>query len=208
MSDTVWFNDPSILINLNHIYEIIPNSSMNLIDNINALARLIILITIISFLFLNNFTILISGLVTLGLIYLIYNNKLKEKEEFCNFNMTNEITYKNPLNNNLPGDSPDKKEAPLAYIEDNEEKINNAVKEMIQQENSTFGNINEKLFKDLGEKIEFDRSMIPFNSNPDTKIPNDQNSFANYCYGSMLSAKEGDQFKLMSRTNQLYNLPL
>ena len=112
------------------------------------------------------------------------------------------------LNNNLPGDSPDKKEAPLAYTKENEEQINKAVEDMIQEENHTFGNINEKLFKDLGEKMEFDRSMIRFNSNANTKIPNDQDSFANYCYGDMVSAKEGDKFKLMSRTNQLYNLPL
>ena len=68
----------------------------------------------------------------------------------------------------------------------------------------TFKNIDKKLFKDLGEKFEFDRSMIPFNSAPNTHIPNDQHLFANFLYGDMVSGKEGNKFKLMGRTNQLH----
>ena len=75
---------------------------------------------------------------------------------------------------------------------------------MVKNTNPTFKNIDKKLFNDLGEKFQFDRSMIPFNSAPNTHIPNDQNLFANFLYGDMVSGKEGNKFKLMGRTNQLH----
>jgi type III restriction enzyme len=36
--------------------------------------------------------------------------------------------------------------------------------------------------------------MRPFYSNPGTTIPNDQGAFADFCYGSMISCKEGNAF--------------
>ena len=206
MSNTIWFNDPIILIHKDNIYQIIPDSMMNNSEKINALSRLIILLTIVLFLISRKLTILISGFIALGLIYLIYDNKkLTENFENIDTNDTANISYENPLNNCLQGDEPkEKKEAPLAYTEENEKKINNAVMNMIQENNPSFKNINDKLFKDLGEKFEFNRSMIPFNSNPSTTIPNDQGSFADFCYGDMISGKEGNEFKLMGQSKQLH----
>ena len=42
----------------------------------------------------------------------------------------------------------------------------------------------------------FEDSMQRFISNPNTQIPNDQEGFAKYCYGEMVSAKEGNEFSL------------
>jgi len=38
----------------------------------------------------------------------------------------------------------------------------------------------------------FDRSMVQFNATANTTIPNDQKSFAEFCYGDMISCKEGN----------------
>ena len=48
--------------------------------------------------------------------------------------------------------------------------------------------------KDLGEQFVFEQSLRPFHSNPSTTIPNDQQGFAEFCYGSMVSCKEGNMF--------------
>jgi hypothetical protein len=53
--------------------------------------------------------------------------------------------------------------------------------------------ISTKLFKSLEDNLAFEQSMRPFYSNPSTTIPNDQNAFAEFCYGSMVSCKEGNQ---------------
>ena len=61
---------------------------------------------------------------------------------------------------------------------------------MVSECHPDFPDIDKKLFRDLGDNIEFHNSMIPFNSNPNTEIPNDQNAFAKFCYGDMPSFKE------------------
>ena len=102
----------------------------------------------------------------------------------------------------LAGDGKEKKEAPFAYK--NDDLINDSVKKMVKKTNPTFKNIDKKLFEDLGEKFQFDRSMIPFNYAPNTHVPDDQGEFAYFLYGDMISGKEGNKFKLMGRSNQLH----
>ena len=41
--------------------------------------------------------------------------------------------------------------------------------------------------------------MRQFHTMPNTKIPNDQNAFAKFCYGDMKSCKDGDD--LCTRNN-------
>ena len=53
-----------------------------------------------------------------------------------------------------------------------------------------FPDMNKKLFRDLGEHENFQNSMRPFYSMPNTSLPNDQKSFTDYCYGDMHSKKE------------------
>ena len=42
--------------------------------------------------------------------------------------------------------------------------------------------------------MHFEQSLRQFTSNPGSTIPNDQGAFADFCYGSMVSCKEGNQF--------------
>ena len=52
--------------------------------------------------------------------------------------------------------------------------------------------IDDKLFKDLGDSYTFDQSMRTWYATPNTQVPNDQHAFAEYCYGNMISCKEGN----------------
>ena len=52
----------------------------------------------------------------------------------------------------------------------------------------------DKLFRDLGEQYVFEQSLRPFYSTASSTIPNDQQAFAEFCYGSMVSCKEGNPF--------------
>ena len=69
MSINIWFNDPSILLDKEYIGEIIPNSKWKENRNINALSRLIILLSIVFSIVMGRFSIFIIGLVSLALIY-------------------------------------------------------------------------------------------------------------------------------------------
>ena len=41
-------------------------------------------------------------------------------------------------------------------------------------------NIDQRLFKEVGDSLAFDRSMISFNTTANTQIPNDQEGFAKF----------------------------
>lgn len=201
MSDVLWIHNPSILIKEKYIHELYPQSFMSKSRKINSITRLIILVSAILFFTSQKLSILLSGLVALGLVYIISTNK---KEGMKMKKMTSESFAHNPLSNALAGDGKEKKEAPDAFGEKGTNSINQSVKEMIQEQNSTLENINDKLFKDLGESFEFDRSMRQFYSTASTTIPNDQKSFADFCYGDMVSGKEGDPSALTKRSIHLH----
>jgi hypothetical protein len=67
-------------------------------------------------------------------------------------------------------------------------------KQLVQDANPDQPNIADKLFKDLGEQMTFEQSMRQFYSNPSTTTPDDQQAFAEFCYGGMISCAEGNKF--------------
>lgn len=102
----------------------------------------------------------------------------------------------NPLSNVLLTDiqdNPTRKSAPPAYLESVENEINEKTKEMIKNTNPDINDIDERLFTEVGDNFTFDRGMRQFYSMPNTQIPNDQKGFVEFCYGSMISCKEGNE---------------
>jgi hypothetical protein len=202
MSDVSWVNKPSILLNEKYIYELYPQTFMSKNRKINAISRLIIILTLISYLATMKLSYLLSGIISLGLIYII---SFKKKEGFKLKDKVQKTENDNPLNNAMIGEDSKRLPADNAFGEKNVERINNSVKAMIQEQNSSINNIDDKLFRDLGENLEFDRSMRQFYSTANTTTPNDQKSFADFCYGDMISAKEGNQKSLMNRSIHLHS---
>jgi hypothetical protein len=167
----------------------------------------------------------IVTLGVIAILYHVQSNKIKQeeiekskdkpakiKESFVNSVLYNELKneYTNPKENNpmmnvlLPEISynPTRNEAAPAFNVEVEKDINKNTKDYVV--NTTFSDesakqqeyIKRKLFSDLGDNYSFDYSMRNFYTNPNTTIPNDQEGFANFCYGDMISAKEGNEFAL------------
>jgi hypothetical protein len=150
--------------------------------------------------------------------------KEKVKENFTNSILYNEVKddYTNPKQNNPMMNvlvpeivyNPTRNEAAPAFNPEVEKKINNNTKNYVVE--TTFSDesakqkeyIKRKLFSDLGDSYMFDHSMRNFYTNPSTTIPNDQAGFANFCFGDMISAKEGNEFALarnMPRLGSTYS---
>ena len=87
MTNQFWVNEPTILFNKENILELWPTSDMSYEEKLNAISRLIILVTIVSFIFSGSIRILIIGILTLAAIVVLYKQIKK----------TNKIT-KNMLN--------------------------------------------------------------------------------------------------------------
>ena len=208
-----WLENPNTLLNKNYITEIWPNSDFNLARKLNAITRLIIILTILGYFFTKSPYIPVSALVSIVILVIIYKTKIKTEkvEEFVGsfkkrdaavkdldtilqkeFTMP---TKKNPVMNVLMteySENPQRKAAAPAYNEVVEEEIN----EMAQRKDN-------KLFKNLGDNLSFEHSMRNFYAMPNTKIPNNQKDFAMFCYGNMPSCKDGDALQC-SKNNALF----
>ncbi len=166
------------------------------------------------------YNIVITGLVTLAVIILLYyinrnkvgketnlskKQKLIEKFENLNTNLTcknilkknyTNPTQLNPAMNVLLteiNDNPNRSSAAPAYNKQVGEDIDIKTQKFIEN-NFNDPDIKDKLFKDLADAYDFDNSMRTFYSTANTKIPNDQDAFAEFCYGDMISCKEGNGF--------------
>ena len=207
-----WLNDPSILLNKEHITEIWPSSNMSSIQKLNAMTRLVFLLTLLGFLISKTFKVLITGFITLCAIILLHyfqNKQLSHKdnniikEGYINsstYNNNKDAFYKstenNPLMNLMPNqilEEPNREPAAPTFLPEVKNNINENTKKMISNNFDNNKDIEEKLFKDLGDSIEFDNSMRNWYATPNTQNPNDQDAFANYCYGDMKSIKEYDE---------------
>lgn len=214
-----WGTNPNVL--LKDMHELFPIDSMEYQQMLNSVTRLVILLTIITLLFTRSIRTLIIGAATLFLIYIIHYYQSQKKENFENPTdeivkenniQTNDVfdepTKSNPFGNVLVTDiefNPEKKPAPPAFNKDINEKIMKESKQMVQDLNPDQPNISDKLFKDLGEQYVFEQSLRQFHSNPNTQIVNDQTGFAEFCYGNMVSCKEGNLFAC-ARNLTNYNL--
>jgi len=81
----VWVNNPTVLLDKNTIFEIWPTQQMCYERKINAMSRLIIILTILGFILTRTMKIVVVGFITLFVIYLFYyqnwykyNKKRKE----------------------------------------------------------------------------------------------------------------------------------
>jgi len=189
-----WTQNPSILFNSNYITQIWPYSYMNKDSKFNAMTRFVILLSLFGYMCFNRILILILGIILIGVIVLIYNqNKEGYGNSYYKTYDTVDIDIKenNPFNNVLMTDykfDVQKKEAPLDYTPELENKINEKTKQSILEQNKDNADM-IYMFSDNKTNFEFEQSMRQFNSNPSTTIPNKQVDFLKFCYGELYSEK-------------------
>lgn len=234
MSNSIpfWVNDPSILMNKNEIYQFWPSETMTIEEKMNSISRTVILLSLLGFLSTCSFKFILIGIVTLLVICFVYKSNYSQtkkegffsdgKNQSAQIKITNpetlevnlksefeDITKKNPFNNVLLtqiNDDPHRRPAPPSFNPDVHDDINKQTKKMIQYLNPGIKNTNKQLFGDLGERYQFDtQSQWYFYSTPNTKVCNDQGAFADYLYGNMPSARDGNAFALV-QDNLRYTL--
>jgi hypothetical protein len=214
-----WSENPNILFSTEYITELFPVGDMTYNQKINAVTRSIIILSIIILAINPNIRTLLIICLTIAGIFGVHHYKMQENEREKRLskegyeNITDAVlednnierdpdtfdkpNTKNPFSNVLLTDyedNVDKKPAPPAFNDEVNDTILENAKKMVSELNPDQPDIADKLFKDLGEQYVFEQSMRPFSSNPSTTIVNDQKGFADFCYGSMTSCKEGNMF--------------
>jgi len=213
VSTPIWYENPALLFSSNSITELYPKENMSQEQKINAITRVIIFLTVLGFVFLNNTNILISGVIAIGILIFLYNIMKKRnvsnkmRETFTNsdaydkvkHNFTNPTLVNPTMNILLPEiqDNPNRLASAPSYKKPVVDKINEETKKFILSNFDNPQNIREKLFNSgLNEfdsnNFDFEQSMRQFYTTANTKIPNNQAEFAKFCYGNMASCRDGD----------------
>jgi hypothetical protein len=233
-----WINDPSILLNKDYIFDLLPTQSMCYEEKLNAITRLIILITILGYILTMKLKIIFVGLVTLLIIFVLFKFKKQKitsnmlSEGFIGNNyrknensiITNPVTLnsilksefkegtkKNPFSNVLLTDimdDPNRNAAPPSFNVDVDEDITKNIKKSVQFMNPDIKNTNKQLFSSLTDNFYLDQSNRAFFSTANTKVVNDQTAFAEYLYGDMPSAKESNTEGNLQRLKDNYRYTL
>ena len=194
MNNEFWLKNPSILLNKDQLHKLWPSKNMKYPDKLNAITRFVILVSVLGYMLLNNYIIIILGIIIILVIVFIYNKYINDYlENFSTLenNDKDKHNSKNPFYNVLLTDyqdNVDKSEIEDDYTEVKEKDINDKVKEFIYDNNKNNKDI-KKIFNNLANNFEFENSMRQFHINPSTTIPNNQDDFLNYCYSDLYSEK-------------------
>ena len=224
-----WINSPTSLLNNEQITELWPTTNMSFEQKLNALTRLIALITLIGYIFSGSIRILTAGVLTIGMIVvLFYTRKPKVTNDIVNEGFrgidkpTDTLTTivrdnfkegnkKNPFSNVLLTeitDDPDRKSAPPAFNPKIDEDITKNIKKSVQFMNPDIKNTNKQLYGDLWQKFELDQSNRAFFSTANTRVTNDQGAFSKFLYGNMPSAKGSTSEDNLQREKDNYRYTL
>lgn len=206
MNIPFFVNEPSIL--LRDITEIFPKDEMTNDQKINAITRLVLLLSSLGFIFTMKPRFLIVGFVTLLMIITLKSEPLATNEGFSNNKKSivkkvdfKEGTKKNPFSNVLLteiGDDPKRASAPPAFNEQVDADITQNVKRGVQFMNPEIKS--KELYGDLWDKFELDQSNRAFFSTANTQVMADQSAFSQFLYGDMISAKEQNAEGAIART--------
>jgi hypothetical protein len=100
MTISFWINDPSILFNKEYIFELWPTTEMCYEQKLNAITRLVILITILGYILTMSTRVLTVGVLTIIVIFVLFNmRKQKITKEMINEG------FRNDYNNNSSNDN-------------------------------------------------------------------------------------------------------
>jgi len=210
-------------MNRDHITQLWPTASMSGVDKLNAITRLVILLVILGFIVSRSMKYIVAGVITLAIIavYYQYGQKTSAKEAFkkavVKEGFTSPAVYKaaekrfvaptnaNPMMNvMLPelNGNPDRKPAAPSFNKIVEKSINDKVKE-----NAVKDVKDPRLFRGINNELDLELSMRNFYTTANTTVPNDQEGFAEFCYGDMISAKEGNEWALAKNSPRLGSVP-
>jgi hypothetical protein len=195
INDLFWLDDYKILFYNERLTHFFPTIYMTFIEKLNAIFRLSIYLSIILYLFTGNYLyfyiMIIIGLFTVFIYYyqrdnieLYFNSDKNDPENSIiqnNFDENNNVikpTTENPfMNINLITDNKEKDEAPPSW---NNENIQKDIEDK-------FG---YNLYRDVGDLYGKSNSQREFYTMPSTTIPNNQTSFAKWCYSVGPTCKE------------------
>lgn len=160
---------------------------------LNAITRLVVVLTVAAFAMTFAIKFLAVGALTLAAlaVYQAATKTLPHREAFTPQELKDHTapTEKNPLMNvMLPeiNSNPHRKPALKAYLPETDDLIKAKVKARVNKD------VDPRVFRGTNDEMDLEHSMRNFYTMPSTTVPNKQEDFAQFCYGEMISAKDGN----------------
>ena len=190
--EPIWFTNPLVLVKPSAFGIILPESEMSTEEKHNACIRFALYVSIILAVLIwdaRAFTILVIAILISLVVYHHKKNEkfrveteLSEKKlAIVDNKLCRKSTEENPFMNVLITDYTENPRVPSACPVQKKE-----VKEEVEN------NYESRLFKDVGDLYHKNHGQRQFYTMPNTSIPNDQQTFAEWCYGTGPSCKEGN----------------
>jgi hypothetical protein len=200
MSEKIWYEDVPGLFTAKNYYIIIPLQSLTFEEKLNAIVRFFIYLGVILSLVMSNATHLLWGIIALATTVVVYKYQQKTKERVQDYlkdkkvdvidnSVCKRTTVDNPFMNPSVDEYGTKVNYETACPIENEsvyEKVND--------------NFHKRLFQDCSDIYDKMSSQRQFYTMPNTSVPNDQEGFAQWVYGSPPTCKEGNGFACMTQS--------
>lgn len=209
--DAFWDTDLSILISSKRMTEFIPTSEMSYAEKLNSIVRFAIYFSVLLFIYTQNYTLFYLPIITMVVTFMLNKFLVVEKDTVSGVpaevseeilkddngqavkehfeqiystdkegNICQVPSKQNPFMNVLLTDYVDNPNRPSAC------KIND-VEDQVKSE------FERNLYKDVNDVWDRNNSQREFYTNPVTTIPNDRDSFMNWCWNIPYVCKDGDQ---------------
>lgn len=194
---TFWIHNYTILFQKDQLH-FWPTDTMTVDEKLNAITRFVLVLSILGAVITQTFKFVWIGVVTI-LLLVVYQHSVKPVENFTSHTVAHHTvpTKNNPLMNVLLPEingNPKRKSALKSYQPETEKVINEKVKSSIPD---------PAIYKGLNNEMTLDYSMRNFYTTASTTIPNDQEGFGEFCYGNMVSAKDGSKTALLKQDEPL-----
>lgn len=192
MSEKIWYEDVVRFLSPPQLFHILPLQTMTLEEKLNAITRFCLYLGVILSLVNLNAKFLFIGILAGLVSFVIYEFEKKERKTAETFLRNNDIdivhnrlcsrsTVENPFMNPTIVDIQDRPDRPEAC----------SVSSCVVQE-AIDKNYEKRVFRDVNDIFGRDISAREFYTVPSTTIPNKQDVFAEWLYGTGATCKEGN----------------
>jgi hypothetical protein len=206
ISTPFWYKDPSVLYDRDYIFEIFPSKRFDITRKLNSLLRLSILYSLIVYLINKDNRYIVLPFVVAAVTWVIWSRQTDTRvDDVLEESMSNRLddlvmindlatecrvpTKDNPfMNPGLNEFSNDNVRMPKSCPSYNNVGVQNRMEQLF----------NDDLYRDVKDIFGKNNSQRQFYTVPGNQVPNDQGSFAQWCYGQPKTCKEGNKLACLS----------
>jgi|APGre2960657423_1045063.scaffolds.fasta_scaffold11227_1 hypothetical protein len=197
--EEIWYNKIGDLFNASNFFEVLPSESMTFEAKLNAIVRFFIYLGVILALLRADYRYLFMGIVAALISIVLYEyekSKRRHAEKFLEVKnldvIDNTVCARSTLDNPFMNPS-------LVDISENPNRPNACSTDNPRVQQQISNNFNARLFRDVSDVYDRMSSQREFYTVPSTTIPNDQGGFAEWCYSTGPTCKEGNGFQCLDK---------